>query len=206
MEDEVLILIIHFGGLFPFPDTQQVKHAGQGRYWSEIWCGLSDISFHRSDQTRFFRRIISVHAGWKLYYKTSLVPSGMHINDLAMHAWSLSMYTVYTHKIDFLCQDCYTPRSYKWMCQIQTNKPVFESWEVRCLLQKMRGDRVDAHIRVRLLNDQWRQRLGMRHLKRPLITRYLASKEQKSIVLATSHLFWLGKNSFMLQTFLAYAR
>ena len=53
-----------------------------------------------------------------------------------------------------------------WMCQIQTNKPVFESWEVRCLLQKMRGDRMDANIRVRLLNDQWRQRLGMRHLKR----------------------------------------
>lgn len=40
----LLILIIHIGGLFPFPDTQQVKHAGQGRYWCEIWCGLSDIS------------------------------------------------------------------------------------------------------------------------------------------------------------------
>ena len=88
-----------------------------------------------------------------------------------------------------------------WMCQIQTNKPVFESWEVRCLLQKMRGDRVDANITVRLLNEQWRQRLGMRHLKRPLITRYLAPKEQKSIVLATRRLFWCGKNSFMLQTF-----
>ena len=24
--------------------------------------------FHRSDQTRIFRRIIYVHAGWKLYY------------------------------------------------------------------------------------------------------------------------------------------
>ena len=74
-------------------------------------------------------------------------------------------------------------------------------WELlsRCLLQKMWGDRVDADIRVRLLNNQWRQRLGMRHLKRPLITRYLASKEQKSIVLATRHLFWWGKNSFMLQ-------
>ena len=66
----------------------------------------------------------------------------------------------------------------------------------------MWGDRVDADIRVRLLNNQWRQRLGMRRLKRPLITRYLASKEQKSIVLATRHLFWCGKNSFMLQTFL----
>lgn len=101
----LLILIIHIGGLFPFPDTQQVKHAGQGRYWSEIWCGLSDISFHRSDQTRFFRRIISVHSGWKLYYKTSLVPSGMHINDLAMHAWSLSMERIcrqFTHSLQRL--------------------------------------------------------------------------------------------------------
>ena len=25
-------------------------------------------TFHRSDQTRIVRRIISVHAGWKLYY------------------------------------------------------------------------------------------------------------------------------------------
>ena len=28
--------------------------------------------FHRSDQTRIVRRIISVHAGWKLYYTTCL--------------------------------------------------------------------------------------------------------------------------------------
>ena len=97
----LLILIIHIGGLFPVPDTQQVKHARQGRYWSEIWCRLSEISFHRSDQTRFFRRIISVHSGWKLYYKTSLVPSGMHINDLERHAWSLSMERIcrqFTHR------------------------------------------------------------------------------------------------------------
>ena len=26
------------------------------------------VPFHRSDQTRIVRRIISVHAGWKLYY------------------------------------------------------------------------------------------------------------------------------------------
>ena len=196
MVDQVLILIIHIGGLFPFPDAQQVKHAGQGRYWSEIWCGLSDISFHRSDQTRFFRGIISVHAGWKLYYKTSLVPGGMHINVLAMHAWSLSMERIcrqFTHTHNWLSLQRLLHTAYKQTC----------FWELlnRCLLQKMRGDRVDADIRVRLLNDQWRQRLGMRHLKRPLITRYLASKEQKSIVLATSHLFWCGKNSFMLQTF-----
>ena len=60
MEDEVLILIIHIGGLFPFPDTQQAKFD----------VDYLTFPFHRSDQTRIFRRIISVHAGWKLYYKT----------------------------------------------------------------------------------------------------------------------------------------
>ena len=30
--------------------------------------------FHRIDQTRIFRRIIYVHAGWKLYYKAFCTP------------------------------------------------------------------------------------------------------------------------------------
>ena len=42
------------------------------------------IPFHRSDQTRNVRRMIYVHAGWKLYY----------IAYPAMRSWSLSMESI----------------------------------------------------------------------------------------------------------------
>ena len=72
MGDQVLIWYL-YGRLFPFPVTKQVNTPDKGG----IEAKFDDVDnqtfpFDRTNLTRIFRRIISVHAGWKLYCKTSL--------------------------------------------------------------------------------------------------------------------------------------
>ena len=70
MEDQVLIWYL-YGRLFPFPVTQQVNTPDKG----DIEAKFDDVDnqtfpFDGTNQIRIFRRIMYVHAGWKLYYKT----------------------------------------------------------------------------------------------------------------------------------------
>ena len=59
----LLILIIHIGGLFPFPIHSKLNTPDKGDIDAKFDVDYLTFPFHRSDQTGIFRRIISVHSG-----------------------------------------------------------------------------------------------------------------------------------------------
>ena len=72
MEDQVLMNTNTFtDASFPSPLQRKLNTPDKG----DIEAKFDDVDnqtfpFDRTNQTRIFRRIMYVHAGWKLYYKT----------------------------------------------------------------------------------------------------------------------------------------